>query len=98
MIFPSLWEGLPGAVLEAAAAGLPVIASQLPGLDEIAGHLPNVYTMPLASSDHDWAAAAFELHSSNLSGLLQVDNTFSNSPFSIQHHLNTCEHLYSQPK
>ncbi len=37
-ILPSLWEGVPGAVLEALAAGLPVVASPLPGIAEIAAH------------------------------------------------------------
>jgi len=34
-IFPSLWEGLGIAVLEAAASGLPIIASRVDGLKEI---------------------------------------------------------------
>jgi glycosyltransferase involved in cell wall biosynthesis len=34
-IFPSLWEGLGIAVLEAAASGLPIIASRADGLREI---------------------------------------------------------------
>ena len=41
-VFPSLWEGLPGAVLEAIAAGLPVIASPLAGVREIARVAPGI--------------------------------------------------------
>lgn len=34
-IFPSVWEGLGIAVLEAQAVGLPVVASRIPGVDEL---------------------------------------------------------------
>ncbi len=55
MVFPSLWEGLPGAVLEACAAGTPVVASDLPGVREIAARLPRVEFLPLSAHDRRWA-------------------------------------------
>jgi starch synthase (maltosyl-transferring) len=36
LMFPSLTEGMPNAVLEALAAGLPVVASDIPSLRELA--------------------------------------------------------------
>jgi glycosyltransferase involved in cell wall biosynthesis len=48
-------EGLPGAVIEAAAAGIPVVAAAIPPCDEAAFHLPGVVTVPLEADDEVWA-------------------------------------------
>ena len=58
MIFPSLWEGLPGACLEACIAGTPVLASDLPGIREIAQHFPDVHCLGLDEDDSEWALVA----------------------------------------
>jgi len=58
MILPSVWEGLPCAVLEACAIGTPVLASDLPGTREIAPHFPHVHLLSLDEDDETWAAAA----------------------------------------
>lgn len=55
LLFPSRWEGLPGAVLEACAAGTPVVASDLPSVLEIAGHLGGIHCLPLSAADAIWA-------------------------------------------
>jgi glycosyltransferase involved in cell wall biosynthesis len=58
MILPSVREGLPGAALEAAAAGLPVVASDLPGVLEIAPHFFGITALSLDEPDSAWACAA----------------------------------------
>lgn len=57
MIFPSIWEGLPGAVVEAAAAGVPVVTSDIPGCVELTRYTDMVRCLPLEKSDAEWAAA-----------------------------------------
>jgi len=57
MIFPSLREGLPGVLLEAAAVGTPAIASAVPGAVEIAAVCPSVTCLPLTAPDAEWAAS-----------------------------------------
>jgi len=76
MVFPSLREGLPGAVLEACAAGTPVVASDLPGTMEIAARCSLVRCVSLAASDIEWSNAAEDVCSAVRCG---VD--LSNGPF-----------------
>ena len=48
--FPSLFEGHPNAVIEAMAAGLPVVASDIPGNNELVKHGVTGYLVPARDS------------------------------------------------
>jgi glycosyltransferase involved in cell wall biosynthesis len=61
LLLPSIREGLPGVVLEACISGVPVLATDLPGVREIATRLPLVRYLPLAADDVEWATAALAL-------------------------------------
>ncbi len=83
LVFPSLWEGLPGAVLEACAAGTPVVASRLPAVDEIARLLPAVSCVPLEASDAQWAEAVVRVAQSAVSDREAKRRAFAQSPFTL---------------
>ena len=93
MIFPSLWEGLPGAVLEACAAGLPVLGSDIDEVREIAEHFSSVQCESLSTADEQWAQRAAEIinQRSGCNPVIQTTNAFDQSPYEIQ---NCVEALY----
>ena len=45
-VFPSLYEGLGGALIEASAMGLPIVASDLPALREVVDEYRNASLVP----------------------------------------------------
>lgn len=50
-ILPSLWEGLPLALLEAMSAGLPVVGTQVEGVEEILVNERNGLLVPVKDPD-----------------------------------------------
>ncbi len=51
LIVPSRWEGLGLVALEAGAAGVPVVASEVDGLKEIIKHRQDGYLIPIGGID-----------------------------------------------
>lgn len=80
LLFPSMWEGLPGVVIESAAMGTPVLASKIPGVEEIASQLPIVRPFELSRSDKDWADQLSILVTNNVN-CDETNESFSNSEF-----------------
>lgn len=85
LLQPSVREGLPGVVLEACAAGTPVLATNLPGVHEISRHFPSVRSLSLSDSDEEWAATAFRLLETTATPVdgMAALAAFRSSPFSL---------------
>ncbi len=93
LILPSLWEGLPGAVLEAAAAGTPAYVSDLAGCREIAAYFGSVRCLPLSDSDQFWAQALCS-GLDNQAPVLEP-GCFEQSPFDMSRALPKWSALYA---
>lgn len=96
LLFPSLREGLPGAVIESCAAGTPVLASDLPVIREIADFFPSVRLLSLDADSSTWANAAEQLRllSAKPTFRAQVAETFEASPFSIERTVSEFQHVW----
>ncbi|WP_088328864.1 glycosyltransferase [Lacimicrobium sp. SS2-24] len=94
LLFPSLWEGLPGAVLESASVGTPVLASAIPGCQEIAKQLKAVETAELKQSPHEWAEhLAMLLKKGN--GRASLIEDFKHSDFLLDKNIRALNAVYA---
>jgi hypothetical protein len=62
-----------------------VLATNLPGIREIAGFIPSVHSLPLDRSDDEWAAQALRIleTSQRPDSKRLIAETFLASPFTI---------------
>jgi len=98
MILPSLWEGLPGAALEACALGVPVLASDLPGTQELAQHFPHLSVMSLEDSNDLWAAAAVRLIREGVRPATDAATRLANSPFNLARSRESLFEIWSRAR
>jgi glycosyltransferase involved in cell wall biosynthesis len=96
MVLPSLWEGLPGAALEACALGIPVLATDLPGTRELASHFPQLTTLSLAADPETWAAAAVRLIQQGVEPRRESAERFAKSAFTVARSRETHYEIWSR--
>lgn len=89
-LFPSFFEGLPGAVLEACAVNLPVLASNIPGVKEIANYCSNVYCLSLQRSPQEWARKSLQVMQKQHNILLEE------TPFCIEKNIKALRKVYER--
>lgn len=93
--FPSAWEGLPGAPLEALAAGLPLVTSDIPSMREIAPYFPGDVSMAPPND--------IGKHANNIRRALEEPDDgarsrrrhrFATSPFTLETSVETYREIY----
>lgn len=95
LLFPSEWEGLPGVVLEAASVGLPVVASDLPGIEEIQLQIEAVQIVKRTQTDGEWANALQHIlnHPPDSNNIIQ---DFKNSDFLMANNVKQLNAVYAK--
>jgi len=98
MMLPSLWEGVPGAALEACALGIPVLASNLPGTRELARHFPHLKVMDLGEGDEAWAAAVVRLIEPGARPAIDAAAYLAESPFNLDRSREAYYEIWSRAR
>lgn len=97
LLLPSRWEGMPNVLLEAMAAGLPVVAAQVEGMHEVVGETAEQQLVPWGDSQRFVAAVVQLATNANLAADLGKRNRARvASRFSLAAMISQYEKLYTE--
>lgn len=74
LLLPSRWEGMPNVVLEAMASGLPVVAMEVEGIDDLLGDASRDQVVPQGDTDAFTERVISLLHTPEKMALLGTRN------------------------
>jgi len=94
LLLPSLWEGLPGVVIEAASVGLPVVASDLSGVKEIAEQIPSISSIPLTANKDTWNEAISDAINTSSEERKELAQYFPKTDFNLAMNIEKLHALY----
>jgi glycosyltransferase involved in cell wall biosynthesis len=99
LLSTSLLEGIPGVVLEAAAAGLPAVVSAIGPSEEAAAHLRGVVPIPLEADDDTWCDVIEDVIAARSDRLTRaaIRANFDRSPFALTCDQAELDALWSAP-
>ncbi|HEX5407899.1 MAG TPA: glycosyltransferase family 4 protein [Pseudonocardiaceae bacterium] len=95
LLLPSLREGMPNVVLEALACGVPVLASDLPGLRELAGQVAGISLLPITADPRVWARTALRLAATSWDERSAIGAGIRRSPYTAVHCAKTWRRLWT---
>lgn len=97
LMLPSRWEGMPNAVLEAMAAGLPVVATRAEGVTELLGPLAPHQIVEFADDEALLAKSASILRDASLAQQLGQENqSRATAEFSLQAMIARYQQMYKE--
>ncbi|MBM0204236.1 glycosyltransferase family 4 protein [Micromonospora sp. STR1s_5] len=97
LLLPSVREGLPGVILEAVAAGVPVVATDLPTLREVSTQVRGVVPISLSAGADAWADVALRQASTNVEERRELIRSLRTSPFTVESVAREWRRLWQRP-
>lgn len=83
LVLTSVREGLPSVILEALASGLPVVASDLPTIRELANTIDGITVVGLDEPPSAWASALNTSASQDVDNAMRIRRSLESSSFAM---------------